>query len=88
MPPCPVDCIAMVPATGVHARWSEARADSARARYLARCTRLAQEASERAGRRAAAPRGAPTPEAKRAAIDAAIERARARRARFSRRGAR
>jgi electron transport complex protein RnfB len=88
VPPCPVDCIALVAATGADAHWSEARADAARERYLARCARLAREADERAERRAAAPRAAPTPAVKRAAIDAAIERARARRARFSRRGAR
>jgi electron transport complex protein RnfB len=89
--PCPVDCIAMVPATGPDALWDAGRADAARARYLARKARLAQEAAERAdrlARRAAALRDAPTPEAKRAAIDAALARARARRAAFARRGTR
>jgi hypothetical protein len=81
----------MVPAPGPDALWNAARADAARARYLARSARLAREADERAGRlarRAAALRDAPSPEAKRAAIDAALARARERRAAFARRGAR
>jgi electron transport complex protein RnfB len=88
VPPCPVDCIAMVPAA---AQWSVARADAARTRFLARNARLEREAAERAdrlARRAAALRDAPTPEAKRAAVDAALARARKRRATFARRGAR
>lgn len=91
VPPCPVDCIAMWPADGPDAQWNDERADAARARYLARRTRLAREADERAdrlARRAAALRDAPTPEAKRAAVDAALVRARARRAAFARRHAR
>jgi electron transport complex protein RnfB len=91
VPPCPVDCIAMLPAVAADAQWSEDRADAARARYLARRARLAREAEERAdrlARRAAALRDAPTPEAKRAAVDAALVRARARRAAFARRHAR
>jgi electron transport complex protein RnfB len=86
--PCPVDCIAMVPAIGPDALWSEDRADAARTRYLARRNRLAREAGARAdrlARRGAALRDAPTPEAKRAAVDAALARARARRAAFARR---
>jgi electron transport complex protein RnfB len=91
VPPCPVDCIAMLPAVAADAQWSEDRANAARARYLARLDRLAREAEERAdrlARRAAALRDAPTPEAKRAAVDAALVRARARRAAFARRHAR
>ncbi|HSD40304.1 MAG TPA: electron transport complex subunit RsxB [Burkholderiales bacterium] len=91
VPPCPVDCIAMVPATGRDALWTADRADAARARYLARRARLAREAGERAdrlARRAAALRDAPSPEAKRAAIDAAFARARERRTAFARRGTR
>jgi electron transport complex protein RnfB len=91
VPPCPVDCIAMLPAVAADAQWSEDRANAARARYLARRDRLAREAEERAdrlARRAAALRDAPTPEAKRAAVDAALVRARARRAAFARRHAR
>lgn len=87
LPPCPVDCIAMVPAEGEDANWSEARAEAARARYLARRARLARRAGERMARlarRAAALRDDQAPDARRAAIDAALERARARRAAFAR----
>jgi electron transport complex protein RnfB len=88
VPPCPVDCIAMLPAVAADAQWSADRADAARARYLARRARQAREAEARAdrlARRAAALRDAPTPEAKRAAVDAALARARTRRAAFARR---
>jgi electron transport complex protein RnfB len=88
VPPCPVDCIAMVPAVGPDAQWTEDRGLAARARYVARRERLAQEADQHADRlahRAATLRDAPTPEAKRAAVDAALARARARRAAFARR---
>jgi electron transport complex protein RnfB len=88
VPPCPVDCIAMVVATGPEAQWTNDRADAARARYLVRQARLTREADKRAerlARRAATLRDAPTPEAKRAAVDAALVRARARRAAFARR---
>ena len=88
VPPCPVDCIAMLPADGPDAQWNDERADAARARYVARRDRLAREAEARAdrlARRAAALREAPTPAAKRAAVDAALVRARARRADFARR---
>jgi electron transport complex protein RnfB len=91
VPPCPVDCIAMLPADGPDAQWNDERADAARARYVARRDRLAREADERAdrlARRASALRDAPTPEVKRAAVDAALVRARARRAAFARRHAR
>jgi electron transport complex protein RnfB len=91
VPPCPVDCIAMVPADGPDSQWNEERADAARARYAARRDRLARQADERAerlARRGAALRTAPTAEAKRAAVDAALVRARARRAAFARRHAR
>jgi len=91
VPPCPVDCIAMVPADGPDSQWNEERADAARARYAARRDRLARQADERAerlARRGAALRNAPTAEAKRAAVDAALVRARARRAAFARRHAR
>jgi electron transport complex protein RnfB len=87
--PCPVDCIAMVPAA--EALWTADRADAARARFRARAARLEREVAERAdrlARRAAVLRDAPTPEAKRAAVDAALARARARRAAFARRSAR
>jgi electron transport complex protein RnfB len=86
VPPCPVDCIEMVPATGANEQWTRERADAARARFHARSARLARDAAERAdrlARRAASLRDAPTPAAKRAAIDAALERARARRRAFA-----
>ncbi len=81
--PCPVDCIAMVPATGADAVWDRPRADAARARHGARTARLAQEKrsrEERLARQAAAAKAAPGADAKRAAIQAAMERARAKRA--------
>jgi len=79
LPPCPVDCIDMVPAAD--AAWGEARADAARDRYQRRLERLDRD---RAARAAARSRRAPAsrhgPDARRAAIAAALERARARRA--------
>jgi len=79
--PCPVDCIAMLPATGAHAIWDTRRARAARRRFEARKARLAQYAAEHEAPRATAATLAPAraePD-KRAAIQAAIERARARR---------
>jgi electron transport complex protein RnfB len=80
--PCPVDCIAMVPATGDDAVWDRPRADAARASHVARQARLEAERREREARlarQAAAAKSAPDADAKRAAIQAAIERARAKR---------
>jgi electron transport complex protein RnfB len=74
LPPCPVDCIEMVPAA---ASWDRRDADAARRRYERRQARLAREAAARA-QRGASPRHSAA--RKRAAIDAAFERARARRA--------
>jgi electron transport complex protein RnfB len=91
VPPCPVDCIAMVPAAGADAQWSVDRADAARARFLARNARLERDDAERAeqlAHRAVGSARDATREAKRATIDAALARARARRAAFARRGAR
>jgi electron transport complex protein RnfB len=68
LPPCPVDCIAMAPATGADAVWDEARAAAARDREARRRARL--------GRR----RALASPQAKQAAVAAALLRARARRA--------
>jgi electron transport complex protein RnfB len=85
VPPCPVDCIAMVPATGADAIWDERRADDARRRYEARRARLARDAAELPLRHAARATkrdrlaAASAPAVKRAAIAAALERARARR---------
>ena len=82
--PCPVDCIDMVPATLADATWERARADAARERFEQRGARLEREQRERAERLAARALKAkedPDAEKKRAIIQAAIERARARRQR-------
>jgi electron transport complex protein RnfB len=82
--PCPVDCIDMVPATGADATWDRARADAARERFERRSARLERERRERAERLAARALKAkkdPDSEKKRAIVQAAIERARARRQR-------
>ena len=83
VPPCPVDCIEMVPATGADAIWDRTRADAARERFELRGARLERERRERAERlaqRALQARGHPEAGKKRAVIQAAIERARAKRA--------
>ena len=73
VPPCPVDCIDMVPAAANDA-WDRARADTARERHEWRKARLARDAREKSPEklreRTAAAR-------KRAVIQAAIARARA-----------
>jgi electron transport complex protein RnfB len=79
--PCPVDCIEMLPATE-HDVWDTLRADAARGRFERRGARLGRERRERAerlARRALKAKGDPAAEKKRAIIQAAIERARARR---------
>ena len=93
LPPCPMDCIAMVPVDPPRA-WTVADADAARARFEARRARLAREQQVRDDRLAARTPArldetdqpdasddeAPAEEArKKAAVQAAIERARARR---------
>ena len=84
VPPCPVDCIEMVPATGDDATWDRPRADAARERYELRRARLERERSDRAERLAQraleARRSDPEAGNKRAIVQAAIERARAKRA--------
>jgi electron transport complex protein RnfB len=75
VPPCPVDCIDMAPAADT--LWDRPRADAARSRYVRRLARLDRRKAARAQRAPASRHG---PEAKRAAIEAAFERARARRA--------
>lgn len=83
--PCPVDCITMVPAVGPDAIWDDQRADEARNRYVRRQARLANSTGERAAPPAEPPpqadrlSAAASPEAKSAAINAALARARARR---------
>jgi electron transport complex protein RnfB len=75
--PCPVDCIEMVPAAGADAVWDGARADAARTRFERREARLSREREERASR---ARRTGPGPDKKRAIIEQAVARARAKRA--------
>ncbi len=89
--PCPMDCIAMVPVQPERP-WTQADADAARLRFEARKARLAREASERDERLEAkavakldeiAARDDLTAaeiDQKKAAVQAAIARARARRA--------
>lgn len=91
VPPCPMDCIAMVAVEPPRA-WTQADADAARARYHARTARLEREKIEHDERLAAKAlakieeldaRDALTREhieQKKAVVQAAIERARARRA--------
>jgi electron transport complex protein RnfB len=81
--PCPVDCIAMhpvgtdaVPATNAAAR---IKADRARQRYEFRNRRLARDRAEEAVRRTGALRH-PTLEEKKAVIQAAVARVKAKRA--------
>jgi electron transport complex protein RnfB len=83
VPPCPVDCIDMLPIPEAQAPWTQAMADAARARFQFRHLRLDREEAERAerlARKAQEKLGQPMPDAKKAAILAAIERAKARKA--------
>ncbi|MGP1680020.1 MAG: electron transport complex subunit RsxB [Burkholderiales bacterium] len=83
VPPCPVDCIDMVPLPEAQAPWTQAMADAARARFQFRRLRLAREEAERAARLARKAQdklGQPMPDAKKAVILAALERAKARKA--------
>lgn len=79
IPPCPVDCIVMMAADFV---WDDAHAGAARERHDARSVRLARLAAERQVTVGATTRTAGASSAsaarKRAILDAAIERARAR----------
>ena len=79
--PCPVDCIDMLPLPEAQAPWTQAMADAARARFQFRNLRLKRdeaEHAERLARKAQEKPGRPTPDAKKAAILAASERAKAR----------
>lgn len=83
VPPCPVDCIAMLPLPPAQAPWTRAMADAARARFEFRKFRLARDAAERAerlARKAQDKLEQPMPDAKRAIVLAALERANARKA--------
>ena len=75
IPPCPVDCIAMV--TTVHGITRQARAGHARSRYLARRSRLERQGMERASNLAAA-RDETAERRKRATIARVMQRARER----------
>jgi electron transport complex protein RnfB len=94
VPACPVDCIVLVNASADRtgwAAWSAEQADRSRARYQARRVRLERDRREHDERLLTKARtkrsevaaadplgGSPSAERKRAAIDAAIARARAR----------
>ena len=83
LPPCPVDCIDMVPLAPAEANWTGAMAAAARARFQFRSVRLARETAERGerlARKAQEKLGQPMPDAKKAVILAALERAKARKA--------
>jgi len=83
LPPCPVDCIDLVPLPQAEALWTQAMADAARARFAFRQLRLAREHGERDYRLARKVREKleqPLPDAKKAVILAALERAKARKA--------
>ena len=83
VPPCPVDCIDMLPLPNAQAPWTQGMANAARARFQFRSLRLEREETERArrlARKAQEKPGQPMPDAKKAVILAAIERAKARKA--------
>jgi len=81
LPPCPVDCIEMVAATGEDAIWNRSRVNAARERFESRRARLERERRERASKRVGgAAQTDPEAAKKRELIEAAIERARAKRA--------
>jgi len=83
LPPCPVDCIAMLPLPQAEAAWTQDLADAARARFEFRALRVARERDERVerlARKAEQKLAQPLPDAKKAAILAALERAKARKA--------
>lgn len=76
LPPCPVDCISMVPAA--NPIWSRQDAAAARTRFRYRNFRLSREQREKEEK--LAQRTPPAHDSKKAAIQAALERAKARRA--------
>ena len=83
LPPCPVDCIDMLPLPQPEAIWTQHLADAARARFQFRGLRLArdhEERAERLTRKAREKLGEALPDAKKAVILAALERAKARKA--------
>jgi len=81
VPPCPVDCIEMLPLGADDARWTDTDAAAARGRYRARGLRLERDRHARQQRLAARGASAAHDDAqarKRAAIEAAMRRARER----------
>ena len=83
VPPCPVDCIDMLPLPKAQAPWTQGMADAARARFQIRSLRLERDKTgreRRLARKAQKKPGQPMPDAKKAVILAAIERAKARKA--------
>lgn len=76
IPPCPVDCIAMIPAAD--SDWNAERRAAARARFESRNARLARD--RKAGVQPTAATPAAPIDDKEAVVRAALERARARRA--------
>ncbi|HEY6280391.1 MAG TPA: electron transport complex subunit RsxB [Burkholderiales bacterium] len=76
VPPCPVDCIHMRPVS--QPLWSQQDADAARERFDLRNSRLQREQQEKE-QRLAQKAHAPAQDQKKAAIQAALERARMRR---------
>ncbi|HVS27640.1 MAG TPA: electron transport complex subunit RsxB [Burkholderiales bacterium] len=75
IPPCPVDCIRMIPAA--HPVWSQQDADAARERFNFHNFRLQRDEQEK--QQKLAQKTQPEHEPKKAAIRAALERARIRR---------
>jgi len=83
IPPCPVDCIDMLPLPPARAAWTQTMADAARARYEFRRLRLARAQTERSAhlaRKAERELKLALPDAKKAVILAAVERAKLRNA--------
>ena len=83
LPACPVDCIRMENASGQAtgwAAWSAPQAEQARVRYQARQERLQREEAQAAATEPVPPAPDNAPDPKRAAIAAALARARAQRA--------
>nr|WP_145546432.1 RnfABCDGE type electron transport complex subunit B [Variovorax boronicumulans] len=83
IPACPVDCIRLEPASGNRtgwAAWSEGQADAARARYTQHASRQRAPAPLPALPAGGAQAVGPTNGSRKAIVEAALARARARRA--------
>ena len=81
LPVCPVDCIALQPASGTltgWAAWSAAQAQAARERHAVHQRRTQRTAEEQAQRLTAGGTQAAAPDLKRAAVAAALAKARGR----------